>query len=390
MRASTLVLAPWLLAGVAAGAVVGVLATPLAQRGLAAAVDPMPDAIRADVLVLAGSIAVAMLGGMVLLLLSGSLATARRDAVAHRVVRAWPLRRPLSLVIGSRDALFGAVDRGGRASRAALAVGASAVALAVAAVLVSASIDRLQTDPILTGQGAVRAIDSGESLGTYDRAMDLLGGDDRVETLAGVHVLFDVTLDGERAPGTLALDLLRGDVGASLIQGRVPSTSEELALGPETLEALDKHVGDHVVLGATGGEEGGQGQGAVQDREPADFEIVGSMLFPEGDFSHDEGVAITVDGAHRVVGDVRNGGLHQVLFDWREDVDVAQADDEMAEAGLEVLTNDDALQPAEVTNLGEVVALPRFLAFFVGLLGLATFANAVLSRYAGVRRSWPR
>ena len=102
VRASTLVLAPWLLAGVAAGAVVGVLATPLAQRGLAAAVDPMPDAIRADVLVLAGSIAVAMLGGMVLLLLSGSLATARRDAVAHRVVRAWPLRRPLSLVIGSR------------------------------------------------------------------------------------------------------------------------------------------------------------------------------------------------------------------------------------------------------------------------------------------------
>jgi ABC-type antimicrobial peptide transport system permease subunit len=101
------------------------------------------------------------------------------------------------------------------------------------------------------------------------------------------------------------------------------------------------------------------------------------MVFPEGDFSHDEGVALTVHGADRVVGDVRSGGVHQVLFDWRDGLDASRADREMSDAGLTVLTNDDALEPATVTNLGEVVALPRFLAFFVGLLGLATFAHAV-------------
>ena len=173
------------------------------------------------------------------------------------------------------------------------------------------------------------------------------------------------------------MDLLRGDVGASLIQGRVPSTSDEVALGPATLEALDKHVGDHVVLGAAGGEEGGQGEGAGEDPSPPSSRSSARCCFPK---ATSPTMRASPSPSTAPIGwwvTSEAAALHQVLFDWRDGVDVAEADREMADAGLEVLTNDDALQPATVTNLGEVVALPRFLAFFVGLLGLATFAHAV-------------
>jgi len=61
-----------------------------------------------------------------------------------------------------------------------------------------------------------------------------------------------------------------------------------VALGPLTLERLDKRVGDTVELRG--------------DRGRADYEIVGSMLFPEGDFAHDDGLGMSVSGAERLVG----------------------------------------------------------------------------------------
>ncbi len=360
VQAAVVILLPWLVAGAVAGVAAGVIASPVALRGLARAADPSPDAIDVNVAVLAAVAGGALVAGLAVLVLGGRLATARRASRATVVPRLFALRRPLPAVIGVRDALFGSANRGGWASRAALGVGAVGVAAAVGALVVSASISRLQTDPTLTGQAAARVVDSGESIDTYDEVLDRLESDERVALLAGIHVLFEIEVDGRGGTNTLAIDLQRGEIGASVIEGRIPSAPDEVALGPASLDRIGKDVGDRVTLRGEAGE--------------AELEIVGSILFPEGDFSHDEGIAITAEAGDRLVGDVRSVGLHQVLFDWREGVDAEAADHDV---GFDVLTNDAALQPATVTNLGEVVALPRFLAAFVALLALVSLLHAV-------------
>jgi ABC-type lipoprotein release transport system permease subunit len=375
VRAAMTILAPWLIGGVVVGAALGLPGSLLALRGLARAVDPTPDAIRIDGSVVVIAVAVAIALGAVLVAVSARIATVTQPRSASRITQLWPLRRPLPVVIGARDALVGRVDRGGRASRAAIAIGGAGVAIAVGALVVSASIGRLQTDPRLTGQGGGSSIEATEGIEEYDSAMAQLSDDARVVDLLGVHVVFDVSIDGEHAPSVLAFDLQRGGGGRSLVDGRLPRTDDEVALGPATLESLGKHVGDRITLQA-----GGEGEGAVSQPRPEEFEVVGTLLFPEGDFAHDEGIATTVEGGNRVVGDVRQAEVHQLYYVWGDEVDVATADRELSAAGFLVAAQQGepaALQPATVTNLAEVVGLPRFLAVFIGTLAVATLLHAV-------------
>jgi putative ABC transport system permease protein len=162
----------------------------------------------------------------------------------------------------------------------------------------------------------------------------------------------------------LAYDIRRGDLGVSVVRGRVARQPDEVALGPATLDQFGKDIGDHVEL--------------RRSRRAASFRIVGAVLFPEGDFEHDAGIALTTSGADRLLGDVHDAGdLHQVVFDWADGVDARAADRQLTASGLPVLTSDDALKPASVSNLGEVATLPRYLAVFLGILSLATFGHAL-------------
>jgi hypothetical protein len=206
-------------------------------------------------------------------------------------------------------------------------------------------------------------VDGGENIASFDDALVRLGADERVSTLAGIHVLFDIHADGLDGTKTLVVDLQRGDVGASIIEGRIPSAPDEVALGPTSLDRIGKRVGDVVTM-----------RGAA---DVASLQIVGSVLFPEGDFSHDEGILLTAGAADRLGADVRSVGVHQVLFDWQEGIDAAVADQELRDAGFNVYTNVDALKPATVTNLAGVVGLPRFLAAFVAALTLVTLLHAL-------------
>ena len=242
----------------------------------------------------------------------------------------------------------------------------TAVGLAgvVAALMLSASISRLQTDGSLNGNGEGRGIDSGESVEVYDRAMPQLEQDDRVEMLAGIHVVFGISSDGADELTALAYDIKRGDLGAAILQGRIAQQPDEVAVGPATLDRLGKDVGETVELR---GEQG-----------TADYRIVGVTLFPEGDFADDEGVALTVGGADRIIGNTHDdAALHSVLFEWADDIDAQVADEQLAADGLQVMTNEDALLPASVSNLGQVEALPRFLAALLVLLSVVTIGHAL-------------
>jgi hypothetical protein len=362
--AAVLVFSPWVLLGVGVGVVGGALVAPQVMVGLARSVDPAPGSIVVDrgVVLAVGLVAVAF-GLLVVGFAARRLAASGPDRV-RLPTRVIQLGHPLPMVIGVRHALAGEADHGGRSSRVAMIVMAAGLAGAVAALIVSASISRLQTDPSLIGQGQGRVIDSGESVDVYDRALPRLENDRRVAMLAGVHLVFGISVVRSQEFPVLAYDIRRGDLGVSVVSGRIARQPDELALGPKTLDQVGKGIGDRIDLrGETG---------------TATFRIVGVVLFPEGDFDHAAGIALTATGADRLVGDTHDAGaLHQIVFDWADGVDARAADQQLAASGLQVLTNDNALKPASVTNLGQVTTLPRYLAVFLGIMSLATLGHAL-------------
>ena len=110
------------------------------------------------------------------------------------------------------------------------------------------------------------------------------------------------------------------------------------------------------------------------------FRIVGEILLPEGDFHHDEGMALTVAAAETITGDIRddwNSFLHFVAFDWAKGVDAVAADATLKTDGLTVNTSGEGFNPAVVTNLARVANLPRLLAVFLGTLALVSLAHAL-------------
>jgi predicted lysophospholipase L1 biosynthesis ABC-type transport system permease subunit len=368
---STAILAfgPALLVGVAAGLVLGTVLAPRALVGLAGRVDPHPD----RVLVNGGVVLLVGLGAIVLGLVAAALAGHRSRRVETRRTRPVPrllrLDRPLPGVLGVRRALTGESELGGRTSRGATVVLALAVTGAVAALVVSASIARLQADPSLSGQGGDgRELDSGESLDQYEAALPLLEADNRVAWILGYHAGLAVRAGGERIP-ILAFDRAKGRIDeVGVVSGRLPRGTGEVALGPATLESLGLHVGDRVQLANEG--------------RRASYRVSGTTLFPEGDFAYDEGAAMTVAAAERMLDGAtaaEASSIHLIDFNWADGVNARRADRELEAAGFTLFTSDDgaALMPARVSNLGEVERVPRYLAAFLGLLALVTLAHAL-------------
>jgi predicted lysophospholipase L1 biosynthesis ABC-type transport system permease subunit len=363
---SVVVFGPALLLGTVAGLGLGLLLAPRALVGLAGRVDPEPH----RVLVNGGIVLVVGAGAALLGLVAAAVAGHRSQGREARRTRPVPrllrLDRPVPLVLGVRRALVGESELGGRTSRGATVVLGLALAGAVAALVVSASIGRLQTDPSLYGGGDDgQQLDAGESIDKYEEALPRLDADPRVASLIGLHIGLHLRSGGVRMP-LLAVDPVRGEVPASMVDGRLPRGNHEVALGPATLDDLGKHVGDRVVL--------------HRGADRASYRIAGTILFPEGDFSYDEGVAMSVRGAARLVDDVAaTSNVHQIEFAWAEGVNAARANRKLEAEGFTIFSSADApaLVPARVTNLGEVERVPRYLAAFLGVLALVTLGHAL-------------
>ena len=347
----SLALVPWVMGGLVLGLVLGSIMAPRAAVGLARAVDPDLGVIANTMSIALVAIGSAAILGALVGLVAVRAARPPRATPGFGIALP-PLDHPLAILIAVRRTIFGASDRGGRAGRGATLALASAIMVAVAALVVSASIAQLQDDPSLSGHGTAeqRAIDSGESLEDYEEAMRVLEADDRVADLAGAHIGF-ATAAGVGDLAVLVLDARRGDLGGRVVSGRLPSQPDEVAMGPATLEAFGGVVGDDVELGSDGA--------------TARFRIVGVVLFPEGDFPHDWGSMITVGGADRFLGGVNGTEVHQTLFIWAPGVDAMMADRALEDRGLPVFSTAEGLQPAVVSNLGQVRNLPLALGVLV-------------------------
>ena len=360
-----LLLGPWVVLGVVLGMALGTGGSPWALVGLSRSVDPDPGALAPY----PGWIAVVGLGALATLgLLVGSIAwrVARPDSATPGRTLARPrLVRPLAVPIGVRRALFGPADLGGRASRgAAVATGAS-VTIAVAALLVGASIQRLQDDPALSGQGPLdqRVIDTGSSSEAFDQTMAELEDDDRVADLIGFYDGIGFGAPGADELTAQVFDVRRGEMRNAVLSGRNPAQGDEIAVGPVTLDDMHLTIGDEVELSSALGTDS--------------YRIVGTTLFPEGSFRHDAGVLMTPAGGRPLFGGPENAPGTHVAFRWRDGVDEAAADRSLIDQGVPLLTATDGLQPPSVSNLGEVRGLPRLIAYLALALGFISLLHAV-------------
>ena len=358
--------APAVALGIVIGTGLGVLLSPLALVGLARRVDPEPDSIVVAPAVSAAVVVASLVVGIAVVGATVATLVWRRTASVSRPFPL-PVGRPLPLVLAVRRALGG--DGRSSTTRSLLAAGTILAVASVGTLTIAGSIGRLQDRPELSGQGPERIIDSGGSPEVLRQVVSRLEADERVATLATSHVFFASAESGQEVQ-ILAVEVLRGELALTVLDGRSPIGPDEIVVGPATANDLGVDVGGRVRL-AVGEDDEGKPASSI-------YRVVGMALFPAGDFKHDTGIGMTTAAATALIGNpIEQALLHTVVFDWADGVDAEAADADLADEDIKVFTSADDIVPPEVTNLGEVESLAVRLGLILGLLVAAVAAQAL-------------
>jgi ABC-type lipoprotein release transport system permease subunit len=282
------------------------------------------------------------------------LLTLRVHLAALRATGSHPIGRtslrsaagsPLPTALGIRTAFS--------ADRLAMAAAGVAVAGIAASVVFAYSLEHLTRTPRLYGLGwddEVSLQAGGDAIAARERPR--LAADPRVAGLAHYGV-FETSFGGEERISGLRLSVIKGDVGPTVRAGRLPHGDGEVAIDPSAVPGPGPDLG--AVLRTT----------SLSD--DASVEVVGHLTATGlGQF------VVDAPAADRMNAQVSDSGF---LLRWAPGVDVAAAEAELQERFVEV---DPPRPSAEVRNLESVQAVPRTLATFFLLIGLASVANALV------------
>jgi ABC-type lipoprotein release transport system permease subunit len=347
--------------GAAAGAVgagvavvTAVLASRLAPSGTAGKIEP-PGLRVEPALLMSGALVIVMTLACAGALLAVRVATRPpRAGRAQPAVATGPLPVRLGLHWTFARTTPGAATGSARAALVAVLVGVGGIA---AVVTFAASLDRLVDTPRLYGwdfDGGFQSMELDQA-GLED-ATKGLASDPRVDGLVWGTIV-DVPV-GSSTVELFALDQARGLLHPSVIEGRAPVGSDEIALGTETMSKAGLQVGSRVPVG--------------EGRVP--FHVVGRAVYPELGNSVDlaNGGSITIDGLGRLHAEpvgtfalirVRRGTSVQAVLD-------AHAA-EGVDSGTPIL-------PPRVSNIQSVGLLPWLMAGFLGLLALTAVGHALV------------
>ncbi len=382
-RQRVLISAPRALLVAGIGGVLAVLgaviASPLFPIGLARRADPDVGVHVDWVVLVLGAVAVA---AAVLVVASvAAIRNARRadlDAAPER-------RRRASRVVdaSARAGLAPSVTNGLRMAldpgrgddsvpiRSAY-LGAVLGVLGVVAVLVFASsLDHLVTTPGLYGSPwDFHAIDTkfNNDVTGCDRSDFGLAQTSGVAAVAAVCTN-DITLDRRGATGW-GFTSLKGTIEPTVVAGRAPRASDEVALGATTLHAAGKRIGDTVSVRGPHGN--------------VHYRIVGQALFPTFDNSASalgDGAAFTGPGLARIFDG--NGSSNRYLLG-RYRPGANRTTTSRSIAAIPRLSSFGAdIVPLEVDRLRHIGWFPVTLATLLGALALVAVGHALVT---GVRR----
>ena len=364
------------------------LASPLMPFGVARQAEPSPG-FAFDPLVLGlGGVATflalaAIVGVAAWRITRTETAAVQQPLRPAAVTRALEtLGMPAPVTVGAHMALEPGRGRTAVPVRSTF-VGATLAIVGIMAVIVfSASLTHLVDTPAAHGQAWDASV--------VDRRAELARAGDQCGP-ATTRLLHDpevaaigsacsapITLEG-RPIGAIAVTPLRGTLRPTVLEGRLPRSRQEVALGAETLRALHLDVGDHARVRSP--------------KRPIPYRIVGPVIVPS--VTDPQAIA---DGA------VLTGpGLQRIPH---SDADVTFAfvvrfrpgiDERAAAARIERLPGIGAFGhpgvqltgvPLEVRRLDQVDWIPAALAAFLAILGALAVGHLLVTNLRRRRRDF--
>jgi predicted lysophospholipase L1 biosynthesis ABC-type transport system permease subunit len=219
------------------------------------------------------------------------------------------------------------------------------------------------------GASLTRLVDTPSAYGfNWDLSPDLFGDDP--ERLAarpevrdlGVILFRETILDGQTIDGMAVLPV-KGDPSLTVLSGRMPATTGEVALGPKTIDQLETGLGERI-------------EARNADGDTIEVEVVGEVLFPTFDENpFNEGLAFHPDLA---VDDAESAGFGQGMVRFEPGVSLERAveiAEEVAPGSVTIYARPS--RPPDIANLAQVRRMPMVLAAFLVLLALAAVAHAL-------------
>jgi hypothetical protein len=364
--------------GGAALAVLGAVAlSPLLPVGVArrAEVDPGVD-VDATVLSLGALAVVALVCGWAAVAAGRAAAGARQEG--------GPVRPSLlaRVAAGSRLPVAGWAGltmaarrgRGGTSGlrRTAMAATGVTIAVVVAAVAFTTSLDRATEDP--EGYGVSWDVSVGQP-GDPDQAAAVA---ERLGREEGVTAFTGFTGEGLRVgddPEVPAMVVFDGRVSPPVVEGRAPRGPDEIAFAGHTLEDLGLEVGDRVDVGI---------DSSRSLRVTGEVLLNGAGLLD--DVEDGEG-ALLPDPAQQLLVPPDDGALSfpgGYLVRLAPDADREAVIERLERAFPRTVVR--PLPPSQVDNLERVGRLPTLLAGLVALLGAGTIVHATATTVRRRRR----
>lgn len=361
--ATLAVLAVPVVAGSVAAAVLAIALSPLFPLGQARAAEPDPGVDVDAGYALLGPVAAVLVLGAVAALVQWRAAGAGRGASSASVAAGLMAAAPPTVAAGVRAALLGR----GAARVQALGGCVVALVLVVGALVFSASLGRFVESPQRDGWAWDLEVSVGDELDDAAALADAEGvaGESGIDAVLLARIL-ELEISG--VPVTaFGTQRLEGDIGLSVVSGRAPAASGELALGAATRRAAGVGVGDHVDL------PGLQGR-------PRRFTVVGEARFPliEGD-DPDTGVWMGIEDLASLA--TASEGFPTILASVGPGDDTGVLVERLR--AVHTFVDDEPRRSSDANNLSQLTGHPLALALLAAVLGAGALAHTLL---VGVRR----
>lgn len=370
-----------LVAGVAAAVVVAFVASPLGPVATARVVEPQPGrGLGVEALVAALAAAVVLVAVVAVVARRVSV-TAWRPS-PRRTRSAWDRRtRTVPPLIGLG---LQAAARGRDAMTAAVGAVAT-VAVVTGTLLFAVALGRLVDEPARFGWPFDLVALANFGYGPMD--LEAVAADlerPEVEGWSAAVLSGSLSIDGQSTPSIVARGPALLDERA-LVEGRLPSGAEEIALGVQTARDADREVGDQVTVTSLFGEATATVSGLVVLPAIGPFQSDTTNL-ATGAYLPGELLEATYQGAEEATGltptALADGQAALVAVDLAPDVEdgavAAELEDRIGvwdPSGFG-LTFGDALRPATISDLAAIRGVPTALAaLFAGGMVVAMVAS---------------
>ncbi|MGZ8763777.1 MAG: FtsX-like permease family protein [Acidimicrobiia bacterium] len=357
------------LLAISVGAVLAVIlaavVSPVFPMGKARTAEPDPG-VQLDVQVLGIGFAVLVIGFGLVTLVSAWRQARTRGIVEARLRPVWVTARmasigaPVSAVTGTGFAL----QRRGRgaASPVATIFGVAVAILTVGGALTFAvNLDRLVAEPARYGWSWDALVDAYDS-GAGPELISAAVRDDNLRSVTvGTRGL--VSVDG-RSVYAYGFRHVRGTRFPTAVTGRLPRTPDEATVGAQTLRALDRVVGETVLI------NGSQGPRRR-------IRIVGTTLLPSISLNvlhgSGEGMAFTQSGLRRLDPEA---GPSFFLVDVARGQTPSALRDRYRAMDADILP---AQRPGDIDSYAELRSTPVLLAGLLLLLGVGVLAHVLVT-----------